>query len=109
MIGGLFAEMEEACGPIIDEDYRGLKRRYRKFYGMASAQGQIDLNGAKTKTSEGTVKEYDIKYKLDSWCTNMSDYLRSAMSYCDAHTLEELSTKVDCMVISNNTYNSVNR
>ena len=36
-----------------------------KFYGMASMEGQIALNGAKTKTSEGTRKTLFVEYSMN--------------------------------------------
>jgi IMP dehydrogenase/GMP reductase len=110
MIGGLLAKMAEACGDtIVKFDEEGNERRYHQFYGMASAKGQCDINGSKIKTSEGVVKLIEIEYTLDTWCNNMTDYLKSAMSYCDSYDMKEFKDKANCIVISNNTYNSVNR
>ena len=45
MIGSLFASLYESCAKTVKID--GIK--YKEFYGMASKQGQIAINGKKTK------------------------------------------------------------
>ena len=57
------------------------------FYGMASREGQIALNGAKTKTSEGIKKTLPVLYTMHGWSINFMDYLRSAMSYLGVRDL----------------------
>lgn len=80
-----------------------------KYYGMASAQGQIALSGSKFKTSEGNMKMLDVKYTMHSWCTNFKDYLRSAMSYIDCKTIGGIPFKADVIINSLNASNSINK
>lgn len=82
---------------------------YSKFYGMASAQGQIDIQGKKTKTSEGIMKYIPVNNTLYKWSENMADYLRSAMSYCNCRYLDEFIGKCDFIINSNNAINAVNK
>lgn len=83
---------------------------YKEFYGMASKYGQIDINGKKTKTSEGIKKEFEVTCNLDTWSDNMADYLRSAMSYCNIYNVVEFNpSNVNVNVISNNVQNSINK
>ena len=79
-----------------------------KFYGMASKAGQIAMKGKKVHTSEGIEKMFDVTYTMGTWVENMTDYLRSAMSYTNSRTLDELRS-ADVVLISQNTYNSVNK
>jgi len=79
-----------------------------KTYGMASKAGQIAMKGEKTHTSEGIEKNIKVEYTMSTWVENMTDYLRSAMSYTNSKTLDELK-KAEIVIISNNTYNSVNK
>lgn len=134
MVGGLFASFLESASPILktlgsgwdsemeghlDEIeihggktyFRGKEKRplEKVFYGMASKKGQESINGKANKTAEGIVKTIDVKYNMASWCENMADYLRSAMSYCDSKTLGEFKDKSEVNIISNNTYYSVNK
>lgn len=139
MIGGLFSSLVESCAktfyydinddivelhPITDDEvfeengifhYKKnnkihiINKIYKIFYGMASRNGQIDINGKKTKTSEGLVKTIECTTNLYKWAENMTDYLRSAMSYTNCKTLDEFNKNVNCVLISNNTFNSVNK
>ena len=79
------------------------------FFGMASADGQVSINGEKTKTAEGITKILPVKYKMDKWSENMDSYLRSAMSYCDCFTLREFIGNVDLVVNSISEINAVNK
>lgn len=128
MIGGLFSSCVESSAEVwvedspnnyhranqneIDSYLAGNKelkgRLYKKFYGMASKEGQIDLNGEKTHTSEGISKFIKIKYNLPQWTENLSDYLRSAMSYTNSRTLDDLKNS-ETIVISKASYESINK
>jgi IMP dehydrogenase/GMP reductase len=81
---------------------------FKIFYGMASKEGQIDINGEKTKTSEGIVKVLPCTTNVNKWTQNMIDYLRSCMSYTDVNSVYQLKT-VNLIIISNKTYDSVNK
>ena len=116
MIGGLFAKCLESCGEKMFINYSGEKETctaeaayelyekgaqlYTRFYGMASADGQIAINHKKTKTAEGITKMLPVEYKLYKWVENMQDYLRSAMSYCGAFNLDEFIGKQTLIVNS---------
>ena len=100
---GKFYDLDTSTG-MWDE----IKLR-KEFYGMASAKGQIAISGKKTKTSEGLTRMIPVEYTMSSWTNNFKDYLRSAMSYTGSYTLEDFIGKQDLVVISENTYNSVNR
>ena len=80
-----------------------------KFYGMASADGQIAINGTKSKTSEGVTKELSVIYQLDKWVENMSAYLRSAMSYCDCTFLSDFIGKQKIALNSIQEISAVNK
>ena len=79
-----------------------------KFYGMASKAGQIAMKGKKVHTSEGIEKTLPVTYTMATWVENFTDYLRSAMSYTNSRTLDELK-EAQVVVVSQNTYNSVNK
>lgn len=79
------------------------------FYGMASREGQIALNGVKTKTSEGLKTTLPVLYTIHGWTTNFMDYLCSAMSYLGVFTLEEMKKYSTVIINSNNAVNAVNK
>ena len=106
MVGSLFASMYESCAKTVKVD--GI--RCKEFYGMASKQGQIAINGKKTKTAEGITKYLPITTHLSTWVENMESYLRSAMSYTNITDINQFCPEnVDCVVISKNTQESVNK
>lgn len=79
------------------------------FYGMASREGQIALNGSKTKTSEGVKKTLEVEYSMKTWVENFTDYLRSAMSYTNSMTLNEFKEQTNVIINSQNAVNAVNK
>ncbi len=121
MIGGLFAECKDISsnyyinsnGVYCKANKEDLQKPdiqlYHKFYGMASKEGMIDL-GLKKHTAEGIVRYIPIKYdSLHQWTSNMEDYLRSAMSYCNAKSLQDFIGTPRVTVISNNAKNAINK
>lgn len=96
--------------PWVDNEGTHYTNLYKEFYGMASKYGQVDINGKKTKTSEGIKKEVEVTMNLDTWSNNMSDYLRSAMSYCDVLEVDSFTPRrVTLQIMSNNEKNSINK
>lgn len=114
MIGKLFAQTEESCGEytetIIEAELlndwlskhleypRNIKWLYdgnkyhlkvKKYYGMSTKRAQSEIGNTKLKTSEGIEFIIPVLYKLNGWCENFIDYLRSAMSYTNSYTLND--------------------
>lgn len=138
MIGGLFSKLVESAAPTfyydkdgvsiheinpfehkidaysdgtfdIDEEYM-VDNLHKVFYGMASRRGQEDIQGKKTKTSEGVEKVFDCTTNLRKWSENMIAYMQSAMSYTNCYYLDDFNPQnVDCCVISNQTQESINK
>lgn len=129
MIGSLFASLIESSGEVykcIDKEMikiekdnieYGIKNNkeqdnifYKKFYGMASKEGQIDINGGKKKTSEGICKYIPVTTTLSKWIENMSDYIKSAMSYLGIKDVYDMNPlDIDIIIISKNTQESINK
>ena len=101
------AEMKEN-GRETEKENHPIGEIKAKFYGMASKAGQIAMKGKKVHTSEGIEKMFDVTYTMGTWVENMTDYLRSAMSYTNSRNLDEFR-QADVVLISQNTYNSVNK
>ena len=121
MIGGLFAECLETnsnyyiksngiyCKANTEDLQKPDIQLYHKFYGMASKQGMKDLHLNK-HTAEGIVRYIPIKYdSLRQWTSNMVDYLRSAMSYCNIKSLQDFIGTPRVTLISNNAKNAINK
>lgn len=128
MIGSVFAKMLESAGKFhrfqlpnviregdmetynIKPDFTlGGERLEKIFYGMASRQGQIAMNGSKTKTSEGIMKLLPVEYTMRSWVNNFRDYLRSAMSYTGHKRLQDFIGEPTLIVASPLAVESINR
>lgn len=112
MMGQLFAQCKEACGEtkkefvgyqreLNDQKFKTIESTYRKYYGMASEQGQIDISGGVKKHSEGIEKWVLVNTNLKDFLDLFEGNLRSSMSYAGAHNLEEFrQTKYDVQSIS---------
>lgn len=130
MIGSVLASLIESAGNTFEIQHDGsryyyeldettdyndfLKTRknslYKEFYGMASKEGQIAINGKKTKTSEGISKELPVTGTIPQWTENMNAYLRSAMSYCNVRDIKDFNPEnVTVNIISSETKNSINK
>lgn len=80
------------------------------FYGMASAKGQCEISGSKTKTSEGISKSLPVLYTIKGWTENMIAYMRSAMSYCDINYIKNFNPNtVSVYIMSTEAKNSINK
>lgn len=99
--------MKESGHNVIKENHE-IGELYAKFYGMASKAGQVAMKGKKVHTSEGIEKTLPVEYTMQTWVENMIDYLRSAMSYTNSRTIDDLKN-ADVVIISKNTYNSINK
>jgi len=137
MIGGLFSKLVESAAPTfyyekdgtiydlnpfehkievysngifgIDGQYN-VDNMHKIFYGMASKKGQEDIQGKKTKTSEGVEKIFDCTTSISKWKENMAAYMQSAMSYTNCYYIDDFNPEnVDCIIISPQTKESINK
>ena len=77
----------------------------KEFRGMSTKKVQKKWGNEVLKTSEGVVRYRPVEYTLVGWLDNFESYLRSAMSYVDARTLEEFVDNSVFINITNNAYN----
>ena len=101
------------------EFIRSMKNITKKFIGMSTKEAQIAINAAleepivadkkDLKTSEGCTKFIPVHYTVKQWIENLQDYLRSAMSYCDAKNLEEFRNNTYLIPCSPGTMIAVNK
>ena len=84
MMGSMFANCKEV------DNYDEVKNEY---YGQSSIQGQLDRFGEIRSNPEGLKKIVEINTTLNEVCSKFDAALRSAMSYCNAKTLEEFIGK----------------
>lgn len=111
MMGQCFAECEEgsSSGTV---KYMATTNsgkefvRHHLYYGQASKEGQLDRFGKIKSNPEGMAKWIPIKYSLAEFVTKFEAALRSAMSYCGAHNLEEFIGKVKYEVMSQSEFSA---
>lgn len=82
---------------------------YKKFRGMSTKEVQKQWGKVNLTSSEGVVRFRKVEYTLKQWVDNFEDYLRSAMSYSNAKTLNDFVNNTDTIRISNNAYNRYNK
>jgi IMP dehydrogenase/GMP reductase len=123
MIGGVFNKALESSGDTylwktfkVDQYssfgrwlYKHDYKLYKKFRGMSTKEVQQELGNKQPKTSEGIVKYNEVRWEIEGWTENFRHYLRSAMSYCGAKTLNDFIGKVDYNIISTNAYKRFNK
>lgn len=110
MMGSRLCQCEDSAGEIINSGESLTRRtnKYKIYYGMASEYGS-HLLGKDTDAPEGMVKKYEIKPPIAEFAHLFSRYLKSTMSYCNAHNLDEFIGKQTLNVISNNAAKQFNQ
>ena len=95
-----FKTLKNIIHSIVEED----------FFGMASEMGQKDLFGEKVRTVEGKQITLDCTTNIDKWVKNMSDYLASAMSYCDIRDVKDFNPEnVETRLLSESEKRAINK
>ena len=79
------------------------------FRGMSTKEAQKAMGKQQIKTSEGVTRYRKVEYHLDSWVENFQHYLRNAMSYANAKTLDEFIGRVEICQITKNAYDRFNK
>lgn len=75
-----------------------LRKPYRLYYGMSTKKAQKLTGGSGKTTSEGISKPIPVEYPIAKWAEDMSDYMKSCMSYTGCRTIEELREKTKLIV-----------
>lgn len=82
---------------------------YKKFRGMSTKEVQRKLGNKILKTSEGVVRMNPVEYTLEGWTSNFDQYLKTALSYTNKFKISEFIGQVNCILISQNSYNRFNK
>lgn len=81
----------------------------KSFRGMSTKEVQMKWGRKTLKTSEGVVRTNKVEYTIQGWAKNLTDYLKSAMSYSDSRTLSEFIGNAETIEISNSSYTRFNK
>jgi IMP dehydrogenase len=104
MCGGIFAKTFESPGiKVFDENENCY---YKKYRGMASEEIQVEIKGGLKKgtCAEGVQHRIKVESSLEKVISDFSGGLRSAMSYCNSYTLEDLRSNAKFKMV---TYSSL--
>lgn len=98
MLGGIFAGHDESSGEIVEVN----NQRYKRFYGMSSAEAMIKHHGmvADYRSSEG--KSVNVPYRggVEHTVQDILGGLRSTCTYVGAAALKELSKRTTFIRVS---------
>lgn len=122
MIGSIFNKALESCAQN-HRNFMGLKVNpktakrifnrggdvYKHFRGMSTKGAQKAMGKTSFKTSEGVVRYRKVEYHLSGWVENFKHYLRNAMSYNNAKSLDEFVGNVEICQITKNAYDRFNK
>ena len=100
MLGSIFNKCLESCADSYLYGIKLSKRQAKYFFkkkypvkkyfrGMSTKQAQKAMGKTTFKTSEGVVRFRKVEYTLEGWIENFEHYLRNAMSYSNAKTLDD--------------------
>ena len=120
MIGSIFNKCLESCAQNYLYKFKINKRfaayAFRKglpvkkyFRGMSTKGAQKAMGKTSFKTSEGVTRFRKVEYRLSGWVDNFNHYLRNAMSYCNAKTLNDFVGKTDAIQITTKAYDRFNK
>lgn len=123
MVGSLFNKALESCGPTyllnrfeINPEggfakwlFKNKIKMTKKFRGMSTKEVQKKWGNKILKTSEGIVSYRTVEYTLEGWVENFEHYLRSAMSYSNAKTLDDFIGKAHFNMITTNAFTRFNK
>ena len=76
---------------------------------MSTKGAQKAMGKTHIKTSEGVERRRPVEYTLEKWVENFEHYLRNAMSYSNAKTLDEFIGKVPICQITTRAYDRFNK
>ena len=120
MMGSIFNKAFESCannyvfGIKVGENIarRCFKMKIpiiKHFRGMSTKEAQKAMGKTRLKTSEGVTRYRKVEYHLQGWVENFEHYLRNAMSFSGAKTLQDFIGKADICQITDKAYDRFNK
>lgn len=103
-----FNEVNQYSVETLDDFNHGVEL-FKVHYGMSTKRAQKEMGSENLRTSEGIEKSQLVEYTMEGWVDNCTQYIRSAMSYTATTDLSNYVGEVDTIIISNNSYSSVNK
>lgn len=108
MLGGMLNKLKDSAGEyVLQQD----GKKYKVHFGMASTKGQISLGKEKSLVpAEGKVVYNEMSENtIADFSKELSQYIRSAMSYCAKSTINDFIGNVSVRVMSENATKQYNQ
>ena len=120
MVGSIFNKALESAGnnylygikinPNLAKYFYNKGYPVKKYFrGMSTKEAQKAMGKTKFRTSEGVIRFRKVEYHLEGWIDNFKHYLRNAMSYTNAKTLEDFIGNNEICQITKNAYERFNK
>ena len=124
MLGSLLSKSIESCSKSYLKGYHGYYQIndetalrmlnngtdvFKYYRGMSTKEVQKAWNKKELKTSEGIAFYNKIEYQLHKWIENLTDYMKSNMSYTNSKDLESYIGEVRYELITNNAFLRFNK
>lgn len=124
MIGGIISKSLQSCSTTyikehgnyieLSQDMANIlflegKEIYKRYRGMSTKEVQKDWGKKTLKTAEGISFYNKVEYSIEKWVENFSDYLKSAMSYCNAKDLDNFVGKAEYAFITEQSFKRFNK
>jgi IMP dehydrogenase/GMP reductase len=94
MCGRLFVATEESASPwcsssVYNEEGAPTHSMYKEYWGMSTKRAQTNMGGVGNKNSEGIIDKVLVDSTLQERTEQIESSIKSSMSYCNAHNLDE--------------------
>ena len=92
MCGRLFCAVDESASPFLyDGTQVGTSNtiKFKEYWGMSTKKAQRNMGASGDKNSEGVLDVVPVDCSLSERIEQFESSIRSAMSYCNAHNLNE--------------------
>lgn len=120
MMGSIFNKAFESCADnyvfgikvnqnIAEKCFKLKIPVIKHFRGMSTKEAQKAMGKTRLKTSEGVTRYRKVEYHLQGWVENFEHYLRNAMSFSGAKTLQDFIGKADICQITDKAYDRFNK
>jgi len=92
MCGRLLCAVEESASPylwVMNQNGESVQTREKEYWGMSTKKAQVRMGGEGDKNSEGIIDKVLVDSTLAERIEQIESSIRSSMSYCNAHNLNE--------------------
>lgn len=104
MLGSMLNKLSDSAGEIFRD---GLGKEWKIYYGMASERGMRELG--KKGTPEGKEIRNECKGSISEFSQEVTDYIKSAMSYCNIRDITDFIGGPTLNILSTNASNQFNQ